>query len=392
MAILDINGFKADNLDNILVNLQQEYSAIFGVLPDISSNTPEGNYLNIIAKKIKDLQDLLQSVISSFDPEQAVGTQLDARCSINGVARKLGGYTQQYVEITTTANIVLNGEDTSSDPFIVSDGNNNFILQTTSNLSIGVNNLLFRAEKQGAITTTQNTITKMITVVGGISKINNNSNQLSIGSEEETDAELRIRRRKSVAKKSQSYLDSIGSNLEDVDGVVDVKLYSNDTGIKNEELNLEPFTLWAIVDGGTNTDIADVIYKHKSCGSPMKGNVSYNILTRYGDNYVVKFDRPIQQEFYLKTTIKLTSALVGFNNNVVAEYIANNYKAKIGESFGVGDATDLIQAALLKYNVSAKITNCQLSIDNQNWLQSIDTSTAQHKFTISQSNIFISNS
>ena len=130
---------------------------------------------------------------------------------------------------------------------------------------------VFRAENAGAVTTTLNTITTPVSIVLGVTSINNPTTYSVLGINEELDSELKIRRRKSVAISAKGYNDAMTAMLENITGVTYAKVYENTTDTQDSD-SIPAHGMWAIVEGGTDAQIAAAIYAKRSGGHAMKGS------------------------------------------------------------------------------------------------------------------------
>ena len=177
---------------------------IYGTDISVESDTPDGQQVNIYALAKQDLLNLIVQSYNSKDPDQAIGTALDAVCELCGIFRREGTYTLVSVTVVTDRSLTLDGLDTSDTPYTVSDATGNeFELIATSNLTAGDNILAFQAKEIGSIEVLPNTITVAVTIVLGVLSLNNPAAATTVGLDEETDAELRIRRQASIAVPSQ---------------------------------------------------------------------------------------------------------------------------------------------------------------------------------------------
>ena len=74
---------------------------------NLQADSPDMQWIMIFIQCILDQEDLLVAIYNSFDPDQAVGTQLDQRCAINGIQRLGGTYSTVNITITTTQNVTI---------------------------------------------------------------------------------------------------------------------------------------------------------------------------------------------------------------------------------------------------------------------------------------------
>lgn len=123
-----------------------------------------------------------------------------------------------------------------------------------------------------------------------------------VGSEMETDVELRARRKLSVAIASSSNYDAIFSRILALPDVDDVELYVN-SGTTTDANSIPPQHIKAYVLGGSNADIADVLSKTLPVGIGMVGNITVNVNAVNGQAIAYKFNRPTLTPVYIDLTI-----------------------------------------------------------------------------------------
>jgi len=222
-----------------------------------------------------DVLEQLATIYASFDPDQAFGITLDQRCAINGVIRNAGTYTQQPITLTITSTVTLYGLDNqANNPFTVSDSSNNqYQLLVTQTFAPGVYpNIAFQAALLGPVSSVTNSITTIVTVFNGVASVNNPSTYTYLGQNEETDAQLRVRRAASVSLPSRGYLEGLYGSLLTIDGVEYVSVLENDANTTNSQ-GIPPHSIWVTVSTGTaltsslKQQIATVIYNERMAGS-----------------------------------------------------------------------------------------------------------------------------
>jgi len=277
---------------------------IYGADINVDANSPDGQMVNIIAQAKVDVLELTQQVYNSFDPDKAVGTSLDARCAINGVIRNAGTKTIQNVLVTTDRAVTLAGLDTSDTPFTVADTSGNEYQLVTTYAFVGAAStaLVFQASLIGAVSSLPNTIISIVTVTLGVTAVNNPATYTTLGLNEETDYALRIRRQKSVSLPSQGYLEGLVGALVDTTGVTEAKVYENDTNTTDAN-GIPGHSIWCIVEGGTDEDVANAIYVKRNAGCGMKGAETFPVLQVDGSYFTVKFDRPTPEDLWILFTV-----------------------------------------------------------------------------------------
>lgn len=389
---IDATGINILTLAEILNNMINGTADVPGVIqiygPDINvdSNSPDGEWLNIFALSNEDIEQLCVSIYDSFDPNQAVGVALDALCQLNSssLTRKGGIFTQVVVDVVANASFNLNGLDTSS-PYTASDQNGNlFYLISSTTVSATTNALNFQSATIGFIQVLPNTITIPVTIIAGVVSVNNPSSPYQIGSNQETDAQLRIRRSQSTAIPSQGFNQSLYGGLLQIEGLTQAVVYENTTTVS--ALTVVPaHSIWVICEGGSNDDIADTIYKYRNAGCGMYGTTTVSVMQSDGSSFNISFSLAVDQPLYLSLTV---SSLSGGSIDTAAlkTFLAANYILGIYE---VADITS-ITALINSYSDDLLVTFAGVSLSAGSYTPSILPSNRYNILTLAVSTTTIS--
>lgn len=349
--LFDENGLQTATAPELLSDLETAFKVIYGDDVLLDSSTPDGQWLNILVQKGVDVRGLLMQLYNSFNPNNAQGALLDQRCAINNVFRKAGTFTTVTINITTDRQVTLQGVDENYNSpeatgYTIQDNEGNrFVLVNTTTLSTGTTAVLFRAESLGNVVVLPNTITTPVTIVLGVLSVNNPTVANEVGEDEETDADLRARRRQSVAVGSFGYLNGLQGALLQLDGVNDAKVYENYTS-STDENGTPAHCIWVVMDGGSTEDVADTIYGKKCPGTNMRGNITYTIITQAQTQFIAKWDNALSIPFYVKFDIKPSIPGITFDQDAIKEYIEKNLSYKIGEDAETASITELAQNAI----------------------------------------------
>src|SRR5581483_5728996 len=158
-------------------------------------------------------------IYNMFDPDNAVGVILDQRVAINGIQRQAGTFTVTNVTLIVSQALNLYGLDQTAQPVytVADNAGNQWQLQTTQHISgPGTYVFSFQAANPGAVLTTINTITVPVTIVLGVTSINNPTTYTTLGINEESDAVFKVRRQKSVQLSSVGYLAGLLAALQNI--------------------------------------------------------------------------------------------------------------------------------------------------------------------------------
>lgn len=396
--VINANGIQIDTLEEILSDYTTSMQQIYGADINVESNSPDGQWLNILAQITRDLSEFGVAIYNSFDPDFAQGVVLDERVAINNIQRRGASYTFQNIQITVDRALNLAGLDANANNpdgvgFTVGDNaNNQFILLDSQTIaSAGTYTFSFRAKLLGAIETLPNTIVNQITVVLGVTAVNNSTGASSVGQNEETDFELRERRKASIALGATGYLNGLQGAILNLDGVVDAEVYENDTNITNAD-GIPPHSIWVIVEGGSNTDIANQIYSRKSAGCGMRGSIVVNIPEPSGHVFEARFDRPIAQNLYIQFSIQALRTGQTFDAPSIKQYMVDNLSFGIGKPAIAENIAEIANDAIIATagEGSGAVINLQISLTSgSGFTYFLNTTTLQHKFSTNVANITI---
>lgn len=384
---IGVNGIVTQSLDEIIADLTAKFQSIYGTNINIEQNSPDGQFINILAQEKKDILDLCVQFYNNLDTERVVGIPQQILYKLNGLVIKAYTYSYVYVNVTTTAPVNLQGLDNDIENadgvgYTVADSNGNrWILAESQSLAAGTHLLNFRAAELGSVTALPNTITVMETILAGVSGVNNPANNYITGATGESDAEFRLRRNKSVTMPSQGFDDSVEAQLLSLNNVTQAKVYDNRESTTQN--GIPAHTIWVIVEGGNSDEIGRVIYNNIPPGIPMKGTEEVEVLRPNGTYETIKYDIPKAVDLYIKMDIQLLSGAID------QDYIKQQLSLitfNIGASAeGVNIASevkDIITSNGSPYNVL-------VSTDGTTWAEVATPSGLDEYFTISEANITI---
>ena len=351
---LTFTGLETKDNLTLVSDLTTGFQNIYaqdGETLNLDSNTPDGQLIELLAFMGSTIREMITEVYNSCDPDKCVGAVQDNRYQINYIERKQGTYTLQNIAITTNQTVTLEGldamyNDSEASAYAVSDNNGNiWYLVDTATITAGTTTLEFRAKEKGAIIPTIGTIVNPVTIISGVVSVINNVGATSIGTEQESDSDFRIRRDRSVAVQGKNNVDNMEGQIYEIDGVVAVKIHENKTN-DTDSTGTPAHTVWAIVEGGANTEIADIIYGNLG-GSGTRGSVTVPITTASMQTINIKFDREIIAPLYIRFDIKPITDLGEINQADIKNYIADNLVYNIGEDVETSKVTQVCADAML---------------------------------------------
>ena len=394
--ILNSNGLSLDSYNTLLTNIQNGLTSIYAINGDtinFDSSTPDGQFTNILAQIGTDIREVIQEVYNSFNPDNCTGVVQDQRYAINFLTRKGGSFTVQNIDITVDKTVTLDGldsnyNDLNAASYTVSDnaGNLWYLIDTTTLLA-GTTSLPFRSQNLGLVQPTIGTITNQVTKVLGVTSVINSVAPTTLGEDQESDLEFRLRRNRSTAINGQNNYDALTGQLLELDGVTDCQVHVNNTS-SADSTGTAAYTVWVIVEGGANDDIANLIYQNSS-GLPTRGNVSINVPSVSGQVFATNFDRVNPVPLYIEFDVKKTNSSININTDIVKEYLVNNLNFALNQPAETSYITEIAANALIQYGSGVYALDVQVSLDGSTWTDFIASASLQDKFVVDKTRITI---
>lgn len=391
------NGLEVMSQDELLTAVQSSMNDIYAADGDsinFDSETPDGQMTNIFAQMGSDNRELAQGVYNSFDPDKCSGAVQDSRYALNYLFRKGGTFTIQNIDVTVNKTVTLNGldsnyNDINAASYTVSDNAGNlWYLIDTVTLTTGTTSLPFRSQNYGNPQPIIGTITNQVTKVLGVTSVINSVAPTTLGVEQETDSQFRLRRNRSTATRGQNNNDAMLGQILELDGVSDATYFVNLPTSTDYDSNLPDYAVWTIVEGGANSDIADTIYAN-SGGLPTYGSVQVDVEAISGQIFTTKFDRANPVSLYIQFDFQFSGSSAVINEDGIKSYIAENLTYNLGESAETSKVTTIASEAILANGGGGYALNVQISTDGTTWVDYIASASIQNKFVVDTTRITI---
>lgn len=385
---ITVNGLETSTQQDLITQITDSMKLIYGDDINVEQSTPDGQWLMIFVQFYIDYLDLLTQVYTSMDPDQAFGKTLDQRVAYNGIQRQAGTYTITPVSLTTTQSVSLPGLDQDAvPPYTVSDnqGNKWNLIESVNILVPGTDSFNFRSAVPGRVLTTPNTITNPVTIILGVTTINNPDGYLVLGINEETDAQLRVRRVKSVSFASQGYLSALLAALENISGVTSSFVYENNSATTDMD-GTPSHTIWVIVAGGSAQAIATAIYQKRNAGCGMRGAQTYTIIQKDGSPFIVKWDDVESETLYIQFDATSLDGINPPNTDAILAQLPVLFVPGVFEKVNINDLATIVQ----QIDPNTLVTNAGFSLSAMgSYTATLVPSTKAKQFTVAADNIDI---
>jgi uncharacterized phage protein gp47/JayE len=380
------SGIQVQTFQEIYDELAAGYRSIYGEDINLDPDSPDGQRVAIEAQARLDLQSFGALLYQQIDPDFALGQRLNSLIKLSGITRRPATRSQVDVTLTTDRPLTL-----PADYAVEDDLGQAWTTLSTVDVLAGANTVTLFAENFGAVEADAGTVTEPVTFVIGVLSVTNPA-AATVGRDEETDEELRVRRNRSLQNPATSTVGGLFTVIGNLPGVTDLAVYENDQDTTDTERNIPPHTIWAVVEGGAVDEIVEAIAKNKTGGTGLKGTVEGTYIETLqkpnGDEFQIfhtmKFDRPTEVPIFVQVTVtRKVSA-----DPVDIELIKQTLAARV---FRIGDnviASDLYRT-IYQAGDNFVATDMQISEDNITFIDGRIESAPDEKFTIATTDITV---
>ena len=327
---IDASGMHIPSYYDIVDDLVNEAKKIFGDDVYLENDSMDYEYISVIALKMYDTLSSVMYAYNSRSPVTAIGSGLDAVVKINGLKRKTASYSTCIVTVTGTPQTVIKAGEVQDIA-----GNKWSLPENITIPESGEIDVTAVCTTIGAIGALIGDINKIATPQLGWISVNNSVKAIE-GQPVETDAELRARQAVSTALPSQTLLEGTIAGIISVEGVTRQRVYENDTNdntvTENNPYGLPAHSITAVVEGGTDKDVAEQIYLRKSIGCYTNGTTKVEVINKYDITTPIRFYRPTYIPIYVTVNIK---KYTGYTDNI-PNIIKNNIIDYLN-SLNIGD-------------------------------------------------------
>ena len=330
-------GIQVQTFQEIYDELAAGYRVIYGEDINLEPNSPDGQRVAIEAQLVLDSQSFGALEYNQRDPDFALGQSLNSIIKLSGITRRPATRSQVDVTVVTDRPLTLPIDYTVED-----DLGQSWSTLAVRTLIAGTTTVTVFAVNFGAIAADADTIVNPVTVVIGVGSVTNPT-AATVGIDEETDQELRVRRNKSLETPQSSSTGRMFTALVSVPNVTDVAVYENDTATTDSD-GIPAHSLWVVVEGGAVAAIVETMTKNKTGGKGMVGSVtgtfSEPVTRPNGTTFTIvhsmTFDRPVDVPILVRLDATRKDAAIPVDEALISQAIAAR-TFNIGENLLAGD-------------------------------------------------------
>ena len=303
MRFIDSTGFNKPSYPEILLELQDLAKEKYGEDVNMSSNTPLGKLLELIAYREYLMVEETEHLYNSKSIFKSSGQALIDNLSDKLITPREPTQASGQLKVVTTDRAEIRVGT------LFRGGNAGGLysaIRTYQFAQGGEHYIDVQSLEYGdAGNATPNTINVIVNPIRNVESVTN-PNAFVNGQDEETDEELKDRYERSRAISGTRRLEAIEANiLQSVDGINDAIALENDT---MEEVNgIPPKSIYVIYDGGDGEEVARVVYEKKAGGIQAYGSEEYEFENKRGVKNIIGVTPASRKSLYIKVTVLVDS-------------------------------------------------------------------------------------
>ncbi len=316
-------GFILKRLADIQASMQESLIQVTDPINgetlqvDFDEDDPFVNLLNSFADELTEVWEALESVYQQFQPSLASGQNLAGLVQFNNLTKKKGTPSTAPVTVTGLAGTTI------PDTFQVTDFGATVIWQNRDQAVIPVGGsieLPFDTQDNGVFNAGPNELNQILTATPGITSAVNLA-AATIGTVDETDEELRIRRNLSTEVTARAIPESIAGSIWDIEGVSSVRVFVNNTQ-QLDSRGIPPKSVACTVVGGDDETIARSLFYRVGLGVQTIGNTSFEFTDLQGEPNALSFYRPVDVPIEMEIDLEVIDTAT-YNSDGGASGIAD---------------------------------------------------------------------
>ena len=361
----DTTGLIVPDTSTLLTQVQDEFKIAFGTDTIVTSDTPQGVLITGETSARVAVVNNNANIANQINPNYAGGLFLDALCSLMGIYRAAATFTT--IPAVTVSGIPF----TQLVAGIVAKSVNGDLFASDNAVQLnssGVATVGFTALQSGTIQCAAGELNQVVTGVLGWEGVTNTQGADFIGSPRQSDDSLRAARLRRLALYGKSSAEAQISGLWSIQGVIGVQFRENDASVNQtiDTIPMVPHSIWACVDGGSDTAIATSLLNNKTDGAAWNGAVIVPVVEPYsGQTYTVKFDRPVLVPLICSVTVRqgtYTGDLQLAVRKAINDYVLGNLAGFAGFVVGADASPFELSSAITTECQGAIVTNVMLAL------------------------------
>ena len=304
------------------------------------------------------------AIASQINPNIAGGVFLDAIMALTGMQRTPSSPTVVTdVTLTGIPGTVIPGGSLAA----TAAGDQFQSISTVTLGSGGAATVDFQSLATGPIPCADGALDTIVSNVLGWETVTNDAggtpaSVTTLGATTQSDQAARALRQNTLAFQGVALPVAITSALYNVEGVTSLTFRENVAATTQtiDGISMVGHSIYACVEGGTDTDVAAALLENKSSGCAWNGGTTVNVVEpASGQTYAVQFDRPTPVDILVKVTT--TNGNAANITQAVLDYAAGLIDGLAGFVVGADASPFEIAGAIMSEYPSYYIAKVELS-------------------------------
>jgi uncharacterized phage protein gp47/JayE len=218
-----LEGFTSPDIQERRLRMQAKFEELSGLVVNWDASEEFiAIMLEVALSEIMEVGEAPQAIWDATSPNNATGRALENIAALALITRNAETFSRATVTLGGTPGIFVPAGK------VITHNVTKTRWRLLEDATIPAD-VIVEAETPGAVPAAVGTLTVIATAVSGWTSVTNAASA-TLGRPVETDAELRARRLRELARASTGTVPSITSAVADVDGVTGVKVVANNTG------------------------------------------------------------------------------------------------------------------------------------------------------------------
>jgi uncharacterized phage protein gp47/JayE len=363
------SGFVAKTLEEIKADIETAEKDAISASLDVSSASVIGQLNGIFASALREAWELAEAAYHAAYPDSASDDSLTQVASITGTTRRAATSSTLTATVNLNAGVTL---PAGSAAHVSGDSTRRFV--TTAPVTNGGGSpadvsVPMESEATGPVSANASTLTVIATPVAGWNSVTNPTDA-TLGTDEESDTDLRLRREQELRASGASTLDAIRADLLKLTGMVDVSVFENTSNVTDGDgrpaKSFEAIIFDGVVPAVSNQTIADQIWASKPAGILAFGTTPIVVTDSVGITHTISFSRATLVTVWFDIDVLVDGA----DFPIDGDDLIKEKLAQLGDaSLEVGE--DVIRsqfyAAIFEVPGVVDVTSFETSINGSSW-------------------------
>jgi uncharacterized phage protein gp47/JayE len=306
---LDASGLTIRTYEEILKDINDEQKGTIDPNLVTEPEEPQGQMNGIFSTRVRELWEILQTIVNMINPNAAEGILLDNTSALSGSVRDAAKASTVVCTMNLDAATTV---PAGSEIYLLGDPTTIFVLdEDTTSVGAGDYNADYSSKELGPIVANSGTLTEIGTPVVGWNSVTNPLDA-TLGNIVESDTSLRLKRENQLQKAGGATIGGIGAEIAGVTGVQTVQKYENTTNLVDSN-NIPPHATEFVVWDGSGQDadddeLAQAVWDSKAGGVQSYGSTSATATDSDGVEHTMWFTRATSTNIYITFDLTVDSA------------------------------------------------------------------------------------